>query len=73
MSNSITFFVFILTFVNSQNVIEEYVIHKDIFNGFKAAEFTVYDRSEKQVHYRLESDYGLTQTINDHRRKKLAD
>jgi hypothetical protein len=39
------------------------VIHKDIFNGFKAAEFTVYDRSEKQVHYRLESDYGLTQTI----------
>jgi hypothetical protein len=55
--------ILILTYVNSQNAIREYVIHKDVFSEFKAAEFSVFDTSEKNIHYRLESNYGLTQNV----------
>ncbi len=68
MSNYICFFVLILasvifTNVSPQNYIRKYAIHRDIFSGFKAAEFTVFDTSEKHVHYRIESDYGITQNV----------
>jgi hypothetical protein len=65
MSNYIGVFVLILilTYVNSQNATQEYTIHRDFFNGFKAAEFSVFDTSEKNIHYRLESNYGVTQNV----------
>jgi hypothetical protein len=53
----------IFTYVNPQNAIREYVIHKDVFSGFKAAEFSVFDTSEKNMYYRVESNYGLTQNV----------
>jgi hypothetical protein len=53
----------IFTYVNPQNAIREYVIHRDIFSGFKAAQFSIYDKSEAHVYYRIESDYGLTQNV----------
>ena len=53
----------ILTCVTSENTTQEYVIRRDLFNGFKAAEFTVYDTNENQIFYRLESDYGLGQRL----------
>jgi hypothetical protein len=68
MLNYIWFSVFILTsviftYVNPQNTTRQYFIQKDIFSGFKAAEFSVFDTSEKNIHYRLESNYGLTQKV----------
>ena len=53
----------ILTYVNSWNPTEVYVIRRDIFSGLKAPEYTIYDASEKQVLYRLESDFGFTQGV----------
>jgi hypothetical protein len=65
MSNYIGVFVLILilTYVNSQNATQEYTIHRDFFNGFKAAEFSVFDTSEKNIHYRIESNYGVTHNV----------
>jgi len=37
---------------------KQYILHRDLFQGFKSPEFTVYDNTEKIVHYRIESDYG---------------
>jgi hypothetical protein len=53
----------IFNYVNPQNAIREYVVRKDFFTGFKAGEFSVYDTSEKHVHYRVESNYGLMQNV----------
>jgi hypothetical protein len=47
----------------TQNVIQEYVIQKDFFNVFKAAEFSIYDPGETNVYYRIESNYGLMQNV----------
>jgi hypothetical protein len=53
----------IFTDVNSQNAIQQYVIRKDFFTGVKAGEFTVYDTSEKNTYYRIESEYSGWQKI----------
>ncbi len=53
----------IFTYVSPQDPIRQYVIRKDFFIGFKAGEFTVYDTSEKNIQYRIESDYGITQNV----------
>jgi len=45
-----------------QWALRQYVIEKDFFTGFKAGEFSVYDQSEKNLLYRLESSYAITQT-----------
>ena len=49
--------------VNSVTSIREYVIRKDYFRFFKSAEYTVYDRAEQQVLYRLESEYSFLHNI----------
>jgi hypothetical protein len=49
--------------VDSQGAVQEYVIRRDFFVGLKAGEFSVYDKSEKQVYYRIESKYGVMQNV----------
>jgi hypothetical protein len=49
--------------VHSQSAVKEYVIRKDFFAGLKAGEFSVYDKNEKQVYYRIESKPSLMQNI----------
>jgi hypothetical protein len=39
----------------------QYVVRKDFFTGIKAGEFSVYDTSEKNLYYRIESNYGIMQ------------
>jgi hypothetical protein len=53
----------ILSNVNSQNPIKQYVIRKDFFRLYKTGEFTVYDTKEKDVFYRIESNFGILQNI----------
>ncbi|CAF1662060.1 unnamed protein product, partial [Adineta ricciae] len=36
-----------------------YVLVRDYFSGFKAPEYSIYDKSEKNLYYRIESSYGL--------------
>jgi hypothetical protein len=55
--------IIILSNVNPQNALRQYVIRRDFFTGLKAPEYTVYDRSEKRVYYRIESMYGLLHNI----------
>jgi len=52
----------LFTKTQSQWAFRQYVIEKDFFTGFKAGEFSVYDQSEKNLLYRLESSYAITQT-----------
>lgn len=59
---SITIFLLFIA-VNSVTSNREYVIRKDYFRFFKSAEYTVYDRAEQQVLYRLESEYGILQNV----------
>jgi hypothetical protein len=68
MSISLGITVFLLTYtsispVNSQNVLKEYVIRKDLITGLKATEYTIYDIKEKHVFYRIESKFHLLQSI----------
>lgn len=53
----------IVSMFDSGNTMKEYVIRKDFFNVLKAAEFTIYDRNEKYIHYRVESKIGLLQNV----------
>jgi hypothetical protein len=55
--------IIILSNVNSQNVLRQYVIRQDFFAGYKAPEYTVYDTSEKHVYYRIESRYNLLHNV----------
>jgi hypothetical protein len=50
------------TRTQSQWVLRQYRIEKDFFSGLKAGEFSVYDQSGKNLLYRLESRYAVTQT-----------
>ena len=64
MSNYIcVFMLLVFAYVDSQNPIREYVIRKDYFTGIKAGEFSIYDKSEKHVQYRIESNYGVMQNV----------
>jgi hypothetical protein len=45
----------------SQWALRKYIIEKDFFTGFKAGEFSIYDQSSKNLVYRLESRYAVTQ------------
>jgi hypothetical protein len=49
----------ILSNVNPEDTIRQYVIRRDFFRGFKASEYSVYDKTEKHIYYRIESNYGL--------------
>jgi len=53
----------IFTYANSQDPIQQYFIRRDFFTGIKAAEFTIYDTSEKHVYYRIESNYAILQNV----------
>jgi hypothetical protein len=61
---SIIFLVICLFFTKTQSQwgVRQYVIEKDFLSGFKAGEFSVYDQSERNLLYRLESRYAITQT-----------
>ncbi|CAF1436002.1 unnamed protein product [Rotaria sp. Silwood1] len=41
----------------------EYVIKKDFFTGVKAGEFSVYDRTGKNLQYRIESRYNALHSV----------
>jgi hypothetical protein len=45
----------------SQWALRQYVMEKDFFTGLKSGEFSVYDQSERNLLYRLESRYAITQ------------
>jgi hypothetical protein len=45
-----------------QWALRRYRIEKDLFTGIKAGEFSVYDQSGRNLLYRLESRYAITQT-----------
>lgn len=51
----------LFNFIQSES--KQYILHRDLFQGFKSPEFTVYDSTEKIVHYRIESDYGRLQHL----------
>ncbi|UJR17681.1 hypothetical protein I4U23_004579 [Adineta vaga] len=36
-----------------------YVLIRDYFNGFKAPEYSVYNKTEKDLYYRIESNYDF--------------
>jgi hypothetical protein len=40
-----------------------YVVERDYFLAFKAPEFSVYNKSEKHLYYRIESNYDLKHNI----------
>ena len=64
MSTNSIFLVLIclfLTRTQSQRPFRQYVIEKDLFSGFKAGEFSIYDQSGKILLYRLESQFSFTQ------------
>jgi hypothetical protein len=53
----------IIDYVNPQDAIRQYVIRKDFFHGLKAGEFSIYDTTEQNLHYRIESDFALLQSV----------
>jgi len=53
----------VLSNVDSQNAIQQYVIRRDFFRFSKAPEFTVYDTKEKHIYYRIESKIRILQNI----------
>jgi hypothetical protein len=53
----------IFTCVNSQNALHEYVVRKDFFSNLKSGEFSVYDKSEKNLQFRIESEYSVMHNI----------
>ena len=68
MPNKISSAVFILasvilTFVNSRDIVKEYVLDRDVVSGLKAPEYTVHDTSNGPVQYRLESRFGLSHNL----------
>jgi hypothetical protein len=68
MSINMGFFALLLTstifvYVNPQDALQQYVIVKDFFSTLKAGEFTVFDSSEKNIQYRIESDYAISQDV----------
>ena len=53
----------LLSIMNCQVAGRKYVIQKDAFRFYKAAEFTVYDVNEKHMYYRIESTFSLLQNV----------
>ena len=53
----------LLSIVNCQVAGRKYVIQKDFLRFHKAAEFTVYDVTEKHMYYRIESTFNLLQNV----------
>jgi len=53
----------VLSNANAQNPIQQYVVRRDFFSFYKAAEYTVYDIKEKHVYYRIESKIAILQNI----------
>ncbi|CAF2155679.1 unnamed protein product [Rotaria magnacalcarata] len=56
-------FTFIGTLVYSENVAATYTVNKDFFNVMKAPQFSIYDASEQQLHYRIQSKFSLWHII----------
>ncbi len=53
----------ILTIETKHTSYMTYVLIRDYFLGFKAPEFSVYNTSEKNLYYRIESNYDLQHNI----------
>ncbi|CAF5181296.1 unnamed protein product, partial [Rotaria magnacalcarata] len=53
--------LFLCTRIQSQQAFREYVAKKDFFNGLKSGEFSIYDQSNRNLLFRLESRYGFLQ------------
>lgn len=49
----------ILSSVNCQQPLQEYVVRKDFFSMYKATEYTVYDKDEQNIQYRVESTFHV--------------
>ena len=63
---ALLFIVFILLLcilTNSNETVPTYVIKRDIFTLFKAHGFSIYDGTETNLRYRVNSKYALSQTI----------
>lgn len=53
----------VTTTSDPNNLPSTYVIRRDLFNVFKAHQFSIYDSSQNDELYRLQSQYAFTQTI----------
>ena len=53
----------VTTTSDSNNLPSTYVIRRDLFNILKASQFSIYDSSQNDELYRLQSQYAFTQTI----------
>jgi hypothetical protein len=53
----------IFVYVSPQDAIRQYIIRKDSFSGIKSGEFSIYDTTEQNMHYRIESEFNLLQSI----------
>ncbi|CAF2822920.1 unnamed protein product [Rotaria sp. Silwood2] len=67
---SIRWFAFVLllltaifAFVNPQIAVRTYIIQKDLLNPIKAGEFSIFDYTEKQLQYRIESRLTFMQSV----------
>ena len=53
----------LVAFVECLTPVREYWIRRDIFNGVKAPEFSIYDKSGKSILYRIESRYNALHSV----------
>jgi hypothetical protein len=62
---TIIFIIGLCTNVQSENALREYVVTKDMINGHKASQFSIYaDQAEKKLHYRIKSFSSPMQKID---------
>lgn len=66
----------IFTYVNPASSVREFVVRKDFFSNLKAGEFSVYDGKDKNLLYRIESEYSVlhqVKVIDQSNKQKVAD
>ena len=68
MSINIFFCVLILTstifhYITSQPIIREYVVQSNFFYKLKGPEFSVYDKGQEHVRYRIESNHNTWRSL----------
>ena len=54
---------FLVYSIQSNTPIKEYLVRRDAFSGFKAAEYSVYDKDKKHLYYRIESKVSILQNV----------
>lgn len=55
--------ILLVSFAECLTPLREYWIRRDVFNGVKAPEFSIYDKSGKTMLYRIESRYNAIHSV----------